>query len=89
MGRVRGEVNAKVAGKLAETENRVTELTEELAKQTKGAEDKSTTLHELMVSIANLGKNMIKMSHKLSFWRETEAMNIENELANLVTLFIS
>ena len=84
LGRVRGEVNAKVAGKLSETEKGATKLTEELAKQTKRAKDSSTTLHELMVSIANLGENMIKMSNELSFWRETKAMDTENEFAKLV-----
>ena len=57
LGRVRGEVNAKVAGKLSETKKQVTELTEDLSKRTKAAKYNSTTLHGLMVSIDNLGKH--------------------------------
>ena len=37
-----------------------------------------------MVSVTNLGENMIKMSNELSFWRETKAMDTENEFAKLV-----
>ena len=44
LGRVRGEMTTKVAGKLSETEVKVAKLTKELFKQTKATEDDSTGL---------------------------------------------
>ena len=69
----------EVTNKLSALEKQIAHLNEELAKQSKAATYNSSTFQDLMVSIENLGDNMVKMSNKLSFWRE-----IEEELEKLI-----
>ena len=60
MVKIRGEVSAKVTVKLSATEEKITKLNEEVAKLSKSTASNSSTLEDIMVSIENLGDNMVK-----------------------------
>ena len=61
LGAVRGEVSAEVSSRFVQTDENIIKLAEEMAKQSKGAEETSDTLQSLMISVENLGHNLIKM----------------------------
>ena len=54
-------MSAKLAGRFSKTNEKITKLAVEVAKQSKAAEDTSRTLQTLMISIENLGDNLIKL----------------------------
>ena len=58
LGRIKGDITAELAKRLSVTEQKVTQLTGELKKQTKSVADHLGLLRDLMVGIKNLGENM-------------------------------
>ena len=59
---------------------------EEVAKQSKVAKETSDTLQSLMISIENLGDNLIKMRNETKSRQETEVMDTVDKLTNLIGL---
>ena len=59
LDKVRGEVSAEVGKKLSANEEQIAKLNEELNIQSKVATNTSSTLQDLMVSIENLGDDII------------------------------
>ena len=84
LGVVRGKVFAEVAGRFPETDEKVTKLVEEVAKQSKATEETFGTLQTLTISIENLGDNLIKIRDNTKSWKETKVMDAEEELINLI-----
>ena len=68
---------------MSATEQKITKLNEEVAKQSKVDAENPSILQDLMFNIENLGDNMVNMSNKISSWTENEAMEVEEELAVL------
>ena len=83
LGKVREQISPEVTKKISATEQKITTLNEELVKQSKATTDNSSTLHDLMVSIENLSSDVVKMNSELSYWKETEIMEVEDELVDL------
>ena len=73
----------EVAVKLSQIGQKVTKLSEELAQQSKTAKDTASTLQALMVSIENLGNNIKKRNEEMTFQRDKNVMEAEEELAAL------
>ena len=61
-------VFAKVVGRFSQTDAKVTKLAKEVVKQSKVAKETSDTLRSLMISIENLGDNLIKIRNELKSW---------------------
>ena len=80
---LKGEVTAHVTVKLSHTKSKVTDLKAEMFKQAEAAKDTSDTLQDLLVSITNLMGNVSKMQEERIFWRYSDTMEAEEELATL------
>ena len=83
LGKVKGEVIAKVPRNLSKTEVKITKLSEELSNQSKVVTDASTTLEDLLVSIKNLSDNVGRKQSEFSYYKDTKATKFDQDLQNL------
>ena len=78
LGEIKGEVTTGVSDKLSKIELKVTQLTTEVAKQSKIATKTTTTVQDLLISVENLSKYLIRMQKYTPHGKGAEAMEAES-----------
>ena len=83
MENLKGEITADVSMRLSQTEQKVAKLSAQMTKQSEAARDTSSTLQDLLGSIRNLADNVSNIQKEVSYWRDSEVVEAEEELENL------
>ena len=79
-GKFRREITSEVTNQFFVTEQKATQLSGELDKQTKSVGDNSELLLHLMSGIGSFGDDMKKIIEEMNCWRNPEVLETEDDL---------